>query len=129
MKNHNFAGTLTTQNIEEVAEKIEATLTGKTYTFVSANEIFGFEPRVRVNQRLKEEDALHVWEDEGCPPKYKGFHFGDSYGVWGLSTSQQENGFDTEYNAPYVVIKWNTITIKHRAPAGHLLYWVIRLQS
>ena len=126
-----FYGTLTTENIEEVANAILEKLAGKTYTFVSSNEYIGaYKPEVKINQHLENGNngsPLSVWRGEDG--RYAGFNFCDTYGVWGLSTSQTENRYDPKFNAPYVSIEYNTIEMTHRAGSGALLYWVIEIQD
>jgi hypothetical protein len=122
-------GTLTIDNLESYAKAIEEKLTGKKYVFVAYNEIFGFEPEVRTGQELKE-NSLRYWKDEeNNPPHYAGFNFTDSYGVWGLSTSQKENKYDPTFNAPHVVIEHNHIIMTLLAPAGQKIYWHIAIQE
>jgi hypothetical protein len=123
--------TLCLSNIEETAFRIEKMLTGKRYTFVAANEFFRFEPEVRTGQRLTDKNPMHFWfDEENTPPKYGGFNFNDSYGVWGLSTSQEGEQYDPKFDAPYLVFEWgHKLTMTLRAPAGHLIYWVIAVED
>jgi len=124
-----FYATLCLENLEEVAQLILEELEGKTYTFVAANEFFKYKPDVRTNQRLKDEPFSLYFDDNNDPPQFGGFHFSDSYGVWGLSTSQQEPDYDPSFDNPHVAIEWDgTITMTHRAPAGNKIYWVISPQ-
>jgi hypothetical protein len=127
-------GTVYVGNVEEVGRAILEVLRGKPYTFVAANEYFGFKPKVRTGQRLREEgdgSPLSVHRDEdNDPPRYAGFNFCDTYGVWGISTSQQEPGYDPEFNAPYVRIEHgHTVSITQRAAAGHLIHWVAAVEK
>lgn len=126
-----FYGTLTTENIEEVANAILDKLTGKTYTFVSSNEYIGaYKPEVKTNQRLQNGNngsPLSVWHSKDG--RRAGFNVCDTYGVWGLSTSQTENRYDSRFNAPYINMERNTIEMTHRAGSGALLYWVIEIQD
>ena len=102
----------------------------KRYTFVACNEFFDFKPEVRTGQELKEDNPVSYWIDENNnPPLHAGFNVNDSYGVWGLSTSQKENKYDNEFNAPYVVFDYNQIKITLRAPAGHKIYWTVALEN
>lgn len=122
-----FNGTLTVNNCEEVAGLIFETLQGKKYTFVSVNEYFDYRPEIRINQELKNGTnrnpfSVMLKNDFAC------FDVCDSYGVWGLSTSQKENYFDASYNAPYIEIENNTIKITLRAPYGNKIYWLIQVE-
>lgn len=117
-------GTLAIDNCEEVANMIYELLKDKTYTFVSANEYFGYKPEVRTNQKLHGDNPKTWVRSEDA-----GFNFEDAYSVWGLSTSQKEAGYDPKFNAPYIVIEYSKITITHKAPSGNKLYWVIAIQE
>ena len=117
-------GMLTIDNCKKVANMILDVLKNKKYVFVEADEIYNYKPEVRVNQKLDAKDALATWETE----KYAGFHFRDSYRVWGLSTNLKEQKYDNKFNNPYVVIDHDTISMTHRAPFGNKLYWIIKVQ-
>jgi hypothetical protein len=124
-----FYETLHTGNIEKVAKLIEEKLTGKTYAFVSVNELFNFRPDVRTNQKMHEDKPVHIWFDEdNDPPNFAGFNINDTYGVWGLSTSQKTNEYDPTFNAPYVVIEYNQIKMTLRNSNGNLIHWVVAIQ-
>ena len=120
-------GMLTVENVQKIADLLLQLLDGKRYTFVAANESCRFEPEVRTGQRLK---AISVYYNEKeNPPKYAGFIVVDSYGSWSCSTNLAENKYDQEFRNPYFVFKYNQVTITHRAPAGHLLYWVAAIEQ
>lgn len=124
--------TLNLDNLQETAERIERFLRGKRYVFVAANEaIYNFKPRIHMGQKLNDKNPMSIWFDEkNDPPRHGGFNFGDSYGVWGLSTSQKDEKYDPKFDSPYIVFRYgHTIEITHRAPAGHLLYWVIAVED
>lgn len=128
--NLNWYGMLTVENIERVADLLRQLLKGKRYTFVAANEFFGFKPEVRTNQELKPSttgDPINVYYDKDGK-RFAGFNVCDSYGVWGCSTSLQEEQYDHEFKNPYFVFEWNKVTITHCAPAGHKLYWVAAIE-
>ena len=124
-------GMLTMQNIEQVCDLLRQLLGGKSYTFVASNEFFGHKPEVRTSQRLsaqstRRENAISVWHDkEG---KRASFNVTDSYGVWGCTTNLSEDEYDPDFNNPHFVFEWNKVTITHRAPAGHLLYWTAAIE-
>lgn len=127
-----FHGTLTIKNVEFVAKSVLEMLNAKRYTFVSVYEYKNFEPETRVHQELKNGtngSPLSVWFDEkNVMPEFAGFNFCDSYGSWGLSTSQKDGYYDSNFDAPYIVIDWNSITMTLRTPAGLLAYWQITLE-
>ena len=130
----NWYGTQTIANTPLIAKRLEKMLTGKRYTFAATNDGFnpnsniGFE--VRTDQRLKDGSKVNVWQDkEQDPPRFAGFNFSDTYGVWGVSTSNTDSKYDPTFNAPYWVFEYNQARVTHRAPAGHLLVWVVAVQS
>ena len=121
----NWRGNLTVDNIKDVVGLFRRLLDGEVYTFVSANEFFGFKPDVRTDQKVEHKKATNgnafgVWFEDSDSPSCAGFNVVDTYGVWGLSTSASEQ--------PYISFEWNKVTIKHRAGAGHNLWWVIAVQ-
>lgn len=121
MDNTRWYGTVNVNNLEDVAKAIYNKLVGKRYVFASFNDYYNY-PNViktRVNQQI--EGDLQVWNKGD----YAGFNIGDSYGVWGLSTWRQEEGYDGNFDSPYVSFEWDTITITHRAPADNILVWQI----
>jgi hypothetical protein len=126
--NLKWYGMLTINNIEQVADLLRQLLSGKRYAFVSSNELFSFKPEVRTNQELKPSDPINVYYDKDGK-RFAGFNVYDSYGVWGCSTSLQEEQYDHEFKNPYFVFNLDKVTITHRAPAGHKLYWVVVVEG
>ena len=133
--NLHWYGMLTIENVQQIADLLLQLLDGKRYTFVAANEFFRFKPEVRTGQTLDHKGArsgkaIGIYSDEkDTPPRHAGFNVGDTYGVWGCSTNLAENKYDPEFNNPYFVFEYNKVTITHRAPAGHLLYWVAAIEQ
>jgi hypothetical protein len=116
-----------------ILEKLE----GKKYCFVAQN--YGFIEEgalsVRADQYLtngRDGTPMSVYFDKK-ENAYAGFNFFDSYGVWGCSTSKHDKelkyGWDSNFDAPYIVIDYAQIKIVHRAPAGHILVWVLAIQD
>lgn len=132
-------GGLTVENLETFAQAILEKLKGKKYVFTSWNEGSGYESSVNVRPDQYLENGnngtpLSIFFDEKNDiPHYAGFNFCDSYGVWGTSTSKHDSdlkfGWDSNFDAPYIVIDYSYIKIIHRAPAGHVLIWVISIQD
>ena len=128
-------GTMTVQNVQEVADLILEVLDGKRYSFASFNE-FVKRLDVRTGQRLNHDGAASgcavatYFDKETDPPAFGGFHVGDTYGNWGTSTNARADGYfyDPEHNAPYIVIEHNQVKITRRAPAGQMLYWVAAVE-
>lgn len=128
-------GTLTVDKVQEVADLILKTLDGKRYTFATFNE-WGHRLEVRTGQELNHKGSTSgcavstYFDKETDPPRFGGFHVGDTYGVWGTLTSVRAEGYyyDPQFNAPYIVITWDQVQITHRAPAGQMLYWVAAVE-
>jgi hypothetical protein len=116
-------GMLTIDNIENVVKLLEKLLTGKKYTFVTSNEFFRYEPEVRASQRKS--GKINFWKEKD----YAGFNVADTYGVWGCSTNAKIEQYDHTFQNPYFVFEWNKVKIIHRAPVGHLLYWLIAVEE
>jgi len=114
---YNFSGDITLDNIKDVAEAIESVLDGKKYAFVAS--VGGECPRVRVNQELTQAPSVR-YDTEATPPRFAGFNISDTYGVWGVSTSESEK--------PYITFKHGQITIKHKNAYGETINWVIVTQ-
>lgn len=133
--NLHWYGMLTIDNIQQVTNLLLQLLDGRRYTFVAANEFFRFKPEVRTGQRLNHKGATSgkaisaYCDEKETPPRHAGFNVVDTYGVWGCSTNLVENRYDSEFNNPYFVFEYNKVTITHRAPAGHLLYWVAAIEQ
>lgn len=136
MKEYNlhWYGMLTIENLENVVDLLKQLLDGKKYTFVACNEFFDFKPEVRTGQMVDHKgatsgNAFSIWWDEkNNPPHYGGFNVGDTYGVWGCSTTATDEVKHDNEN-PYFVFEGNKVTITHKAPAGHLLYWVAAVEK
>ena len=114
----NWFGTVTNENIEEIANKIFDMLKGKTYTFVEVYEYMRYEPKTRTSQKLENGtngSPLSVWHSEDLT--YSGANFCDTYGVWGISPNY------------YIVFEYNSITIHLNTPAGKEAYWQITVND
>ena len=126
--NLGWAGMLTIENVEKVAELFRELLQGKRYTFVSANEFFGFKPEVRTRQRLafQKSDPIQAFKEKDG--KSAGIMVHAPFGVWSIHTNLAKNQHDPEFKNPYLAFDWNRVTITHRAPGGNKLYWVVALE-
>ena len=115
-------GTVTTENIEEVADRLRDLLSGGPYTTVHCFEYNGFKPEVRLHQELGgsvdgDDVSLHFHSSEHAQ-----VIISDTYGSGGFSTIQTEPGYDPEFRAPYAAFERNgQFAIKHRAPNGLLI--------
>jgi len=113
-------GTLTTKNIDHVAKMIREVLAGHTFATVHVYEYRQWEPEVRLHERLEggrdgKNVTVHHHSDTHAQ-----IVLCDSYGVDGLSTTRTEDGYDPEFNAPYVVIEHNEVRWTDRTPEGKL---------
>jgi len=119
-----WSGKLTVHNIEDVAARIWRVIEGKLYTFVANSECDGLRPEVYVTQQASE---IRTWSDN--EKKNSGFYIYDSYGSWGCSTNAQDDAAEPGEENPYIEISDIRIDIRHRAAAGHKLYWVIAVEE
>ncbi|SRR5258706_8789230 len=120
-------GTVTISNIEEFANKALALLFGKNYTFVSVYEYKRFEPETRTGNHLvngNNGSPLSTYKEN----EYAGFNFCDTYGVWGLSTSTNDESYDPTFLRPYMVVTRNQITISQRTDANKIAHWQITVE-
>lgn len=121
----NWCGKLTVENIEQVVGLFRKLLENRRYTFVAINQSYR-RPDVRTGQQLdprkaKGEEVFSIWfDDKSSPPAFAGFNAVDTYGVWGLSTSANDQ--------PYISFEWNKVTIEHKAPAGNELICVLAIE-
>lgn len=124
-------GYLTLENGEAVAERLHSMIGGgQRYTWVAANELFGYLPEVRTSQIA--EAVRYSTSDLEDGRHMAHITIPDSYGVWGLDTTAPDedaarNG-DT-HDQVYVSFSYRKLEISHYAPAGHRLYWVIALED
>jgi hypothetical protein len=121
-----WCGYLTRANAAAVAERVGRLLEGRSYAFVTVNELFGWNPEVRMGQRLSPEStvsrqAVNLHEDGVV-----GFFVSDTYGVWGLTTRLEKQPMHTEAGrSPYLQFERDQLRISHWAGAGNRLYWVV----
>ena len=122
--------TVTTKNIDAVAQRMREMLTDQRYTVVHAYEYKRYKPEVRLHQQLEGHrgssgagngDNISVCHHSET---HAGLILCDTYGVGGFSTTQIEERYDPDFNAPYIVFEYSKIHIKQRAPNG-LLYYVV----
>ena len=113
----NWFGHLTVDNIDDIVVVLKEMLEGQKYTFVSMRWLEGLEPRVdvRTSQSLKD-NAFSVYHHA----LHAGFNVGDTYGVWGVSTTAPDPFFNFEHCK---------VTIQHESASGNKLTWVIALEE
>ncbi len=126
--------TVTTKNIDEVAQKMREALEGNHFVVVHCYEYKRFEPEIRMHQQL---GGHRDSDGPGNGDNISVVHHGDAhaqlilcdtYGVGGMSTTQTEEGYDPDFNAPYIVIDGGNIKITQRAPNGLLYYSVYAVE-
>lgn len=115
---------LTVDNIDAVADLIRRTLEDKTYTFVAVNEGRNYEPDVDTGRTLRK-DGVDVarYESGGAS-----IFVHDSWGVLPISAGVSDDYDPDVRRGAYVVVTLRQVSIKHRAPIGHLLYWSFTLE-
>jgi hypothetical protein len=113
----NWFGTVTNNNIVDIAQEILKRLSGKSYTWVECYEYRRFVPETRIHQHLvsgTNGSPLSIWfSDDGS---YSGANFCDTYGVWGISPDM------------YISFERNTITIELITPAKMKATWQITVE-
>jgi hypothetical protein len=124
-------GTVTTKNIDKIAEMMHWVLDGKKYSVVHCYEYKRWEPELRIHQELGgsvDGDDIKVHHHNG---EHAQLLLCDTYGVGGFSTTCAEGGYvyDPDFQSPYVVLEYgHTIKITQRAPNGLLFYTVYRVE-
>ena len=126
--------TVTTGNIDAVAERMREMLSNQSFTVVHAYEYKCYKPEARLHQQLEGSvDSSCV----GSPENISVHHHNeglaqliicDTYGVGGFSTTQIEERYDLDFNAPYIVFEYSKIHITSRAPNGLLYYTVYAVE-
>lgn len=115
----NWFGTVTNENIEDVANAILSILKGKNYTWTESYEYRGFRPETRVHQHLENGTGgspMNVWHSKEI--NYSGANFCDTYGVWGI------------YPKCYVAFEHDrVINIEMTTGAGKKAFWQITLED
>lgn len=124
---HNWSGYLTLDNAAAVTERIRSMIGDEQpYTWVAANEYFGYRPEVRTGQTAKDIGLDTEREVAGEP--WAHISVLDSYGVWGFHTTAA-----TQAEARDMDVKQRTLltfergklTVELYAPAGNHMFWVI----
>lgn len=127
----NWSGMLTTKNIDQVAKLLHQLLDGNKHTFVSANEFYGFKPKVETDQKLTPEKtesgkAINVSHHA---KDHASLFITHSGGVLICSTNLVEDIYDPNFKNPYFNFEDDKVTITHRADAGQVLHWVAAVQK
>jgi len=120
--------TVTTKNIDAVAERMRAMLANHTYTVAHAYEYKGWRPEVRIHQQLEGSisykpagDGSHI-SVHHHNENHAQLIICDTYGVGDLSTTQTTDEYDPQFNAPYIEFDYNKIAITQRAPNRQLFH-------
>jgi hypothetical protein len=121
-------GTLTTKNIDKVAELMTEVLGEHSFTAVHVYEYNGWKPEVRVGEHLQGSvDGVHI-KAHHHSDSHAQITLCDSYGVDGTATTQIEAKYDPDFNAPYVVIEHNEVRWTDRTPEGRLRHVVRKVE-
>ena len=133
-------GVMTVWNAEAIAKRLQRLLAHKRYTFVAVNN--GLDdasvPDVRASQQLNGHKAS---KGPGTPENISFSMLSenhahivvcDTYGVWGISSTSEDPWNHDDYKSPYVhfsLCYGNKFSVVHRAPAGHILRWVVAVEE
>lgn len=120
----NWYGMLTIHNVDKVADLLMRTLGDRTYTSVSARCEDRSPPEVRTGHKLKPgrpgSNPVTVHKHEG----WVHMIIGDTYGVWGITSSAASSAYDPEFKNPYLSFDRGRVAITHRVPCGDIVHWV-----
>lgn len=130
-------GYLTLDNFDAVVERIREMLTGHRYTWVSCHEgMRDFFPEVRTGQRLSQDLVVNRERLEDGRD-WAHLTVGDTYGVWGLSTTvpdqatacqRGEDKSMTRLHFKHGRYDQGRIEIEHHNAYGDRLYWVVSVE-
>lgn len=125
-------GYLTLENAEAVADRIRSMIgDGQPYTWVAANEYFGYKPEVRTSQvASKVEFNQDLRLSDGTP--WAHLTVVDTYGIWGLHATAADDAAACEADKKdRTVLKfgYRKLTIDLYAPGGNHMWWVIALEN
>lgn len=124
-------GYLTLENAEAVADRIRSMIgDGQRYTWVAANEIFGYKPEIRTGQVAKRIEFVSEKLSDGR--SWAHLLVRDAYGTWGISTTAADqaaaHAMDKK-DATFLRFEYGRLTIEHYAPAGNHLWWAIAVED
>lgn len=123
--NLNWSGSVTTENVEQVADLFRQLLVGKRFTHVSVNEGSQYRPDVHTGLSLHEREPITViqlGEEVGVSITDTRF----SRTTW---SSQAYQGASKTEEKPYITFECNKVTITTRAPSGFRIYWVFAVEE
>lgn len=126
-----WAGYLALENAEAVATRIRSMIgDGQRYTWVAANEFFGYRPEVRTSQIA--DGVKFTTGDLEDGRQMAHITVPDTYGVWGLDTTAptEDAARDASiHDQVYLTFTRRVIEMALYVPAGHHLYWVLALED
>lgn len=125
-----WAGVLTFENIDQVADTLRDLLTGRRFTLVSANELEMFKPRVKQGKMVVERE-MHpgVYVNRRSDPDGTILRVSDTDSVWGCITRTHDESPDPTFENPHISFEGDRVTITCRAPSGLKLYWVVVVEK
>lgn len=123
-----FEGFLAHDTADTIADAMRSVLDDQLYTFVTANELFGFRPEVRVNLSLRE--PIEVVKYTDSLDGLIGVRFNDADYACSISTSMLTQQAarelpDQSIDWVFVTITTSGVQIRHRVPAGGRLWWTL----
>ena len=134
-RERDWFGYLTTANYQAVAERIRRMLAGKRYTWVDADAMGGYRPRVRTRQEMESVTAK-LLTGENLTRPYAHITVSDTYGVWGIDSgeaSQSEAHAAEPKRRTYLHFTRDRygerLEIEHYAISGNHLWWVVAAES
>jgi len=124
--NLSWSGTLTHENVNDVARLLILLLKGEQYTTVVSYEYKNYRPEVRTCQKLK--NGPGIVSDFSKESNFSYIHMNDSYGVYSFNTSVKDEKC-SDFASPYFVFDVNKVTITMRTNAGSLSYVVFMVED
>lgn len=127
-----WSGYLTLENAEAVADRIRSMIgDGQRYTWVAANEYFGYKPEVRTSQvATKVSFDSDLKYSDGAP--WAHLNVVDTYGIWGLSADAADEAAaiaQDKRHRTFLTFDHRKLTIDLYAPGGNHMWWVVALED
>lgn len=121
-----FDGYLTHDTADAIANAMRSVLNGKRYTFVAANELFGYRPEVRVNLELRDPITVDRYGDR----QHVMIRFNDQDYVCSIDTTvttlrEAQDLPEDSYDRVRVLVWRGRVQIEHRVLAGGKLWWTL----
>lgn len=112
-----FNGTLTKENLTEVASLIFETLKNKRYTFVESHECFNYRPRMVMHREFIDNPIKVRQNENGLL-----LTVSDNYGMWWLETGNYD-----KLPFPHIHIDEEKIKVTFYVN-DYTVYWLIQVE-